>query len=89
MINMFEFDRSASRGLIALRKLVVFEHSSKLGAAPAHLLFDRVQIPALGANAAPRQFADYTVSIDRAGLPKGIKVHELPEHFDEMFSDGA
>lgn len=79
LIRMFDLDRSASRGLMAVRKVVVFEHESALGGAPAHLLFDRVRVPSLGADRAPRQFADYQLGIDREGLPGGVLVHELPE----------
>ncbi|HWB14456.1 MAG TPA: type I-C CRISPR-associated protein Cas7/Csd2 [Pirellulales bacterium] len=79
MIRMFDLDRSASRGLMAVRKVVVFEHHSALGSAPAHLLFDRVRVPALGAEQAPRHFTDYTVTIDREGLPPGVTIYELPE----------
>lgn len=79
MTRMFDLDRSASRGLMAVRKVVVFEHNSALGSAPAHLLFDRVHVPALGAEQAPRQFTDYRVDIDREGLPEGVTIFELPE----------
>lgn len=34
--NMFDNDRSAARGLMAPRKLIIFEHSSELGNAPAN-----------------------------------------------------
>jgi len=78
-VRMFDLDRSASRGLMAVRKIVVFEHSSALGAAPAHLLFDRVKVAPLGAERAPRQFGDYTVTIERDGLPTGVTIYELPE----------
>lgn len=78
-VRMFDLDRSASRGLMAVRKVVVFEHNSALGSAPAHLLFDRVHVPALGAEQAARQFTDYHPTIDRESLPAGVKVHELPE----------
>lgn len=37
--NMFEHDRSAARGLMSTRALIVFEHSSPLGNKPAHELF--------------------------------------------------
>ncbi|MGN1133984.1 MAG: type I-C CRISPR-associated protein Cas7/Csd2, partial [Oscillospiraceae bacterium] len=36
IINMFEHDRSAARGKMCLRKLIVFKHESALGNAPAH-----------------------------------------------------
>jgi len=86
MIRMFDLDRSASRGLMALRKVVVFEHDSALGAAPAHLLFDRVQVLPLGADRAPRQFSDYAGSlmIDTQKLPNGIKVFTLPDELDKL-----
>lgn len=40
--NMFEHDRSAARGQMATRALVVFEHEGKLGNAHADKLFERV-----------------------------------------------
>ena len=53
LMNMFENDRSAARGLMSSRKLFVFKHESKLGNAPAHRLFEAVKvnrlIPARGA----------------------------------------
>jgi len=39
---MFDHDHSAARGLMSTRAVVVFEHGSKLGEAPAHRLFSRV-----------------------------------------------
>ena len=42
--NMFEHDRSAARGEMAARKLIVFKHATALGNAPAHDLFDRVTV---------------------------------------------
>ena len=44
LMNMFEHDRSAARGEMAARKLIVFKHDSAMGNAPAHLLFDAVQV---------------------------------------------
>ncbi len=43
LTNMFDHDRSAARGEMAARKLVVFRHNSALGNAPAHKLFERVK----------------------------------------------
>ncbi|HTG39366.1 type I-C CRISPR-associated protein Cas7/Csd2 [Sphingomonas sp.] len=40
--NMFEHDRSAARGEMATRALIVFEHEGKLGNAHADALFSRV-----------------------------------------------
>jgi CRISPR-associated protein Csd2 len=35
VVNMFEHDRSAARGQMSTRKLIVFKHDSKMGNAPA------------------------------------------------------
>lgn len=79
LINMFEHDRSAARGEMTARKLVVFEHESAMGNAPAHVLFDAVQVlPAdASADSAPRRFADYSVEIDHSAIPSGVTVREL------------
>ena len=42
--TMFEHDRSAARGEMATRKLIVFKHANALGNAPAHALFERVKV---------------------------------------------
>jgi CRISPR-associated protein Csd2 len=75
--NMFEVDRSAARGEMASRKLVVFEHESDLGNAPAHILFDRVKIVRPDATRPARQYSDYEVTVQRDNLPKGISLLEL------------
>lgn len=79
LANMFEHDRSAARGEMAARKLIVFEHESAMGNAPAHVLFDAVKVvPAQpDADAAPRRFADYRVEVDHAAVPQGVTVREL------------
>ena len=79
LVNMFEHDRSAARGEMAARKLVVFKHESAMGNAPAHRLFDLVRVGSLrGASDGPaRSFADYRVDIDHAGLPAGVKLTEV------------
>lgn len=61
---MFDHDRSASRGTMAPQALLVFEHSSVLGNAPAHKLFDRVQVAAKPGVAVARCFADYALTVD-------------------------
>ncbi len=87
--NMFEHDRSAARGEMAVRKLIVFKHESALGNAPAHKLFERIKIGrnvegefcAIGdtiiENRPPaRGFNDYKVEIDKSGLPEGVTIIE-------------
>lgn len=86
--NMFDHDRSAARGEMATRRLIVFRHTSALGDAPAHTLFDRVKTwrahkgsrQAVGADATDnwppaRSFADYEITVDPGTLP-GIEVIE-------------
>lgn len=74
--NMFDVDRSAARGLMSAQKLIVFRHDSELGNAPANKLFDRVRVEKK-CPGAPRSFSDYTVTIDREGLPQSITIEEL------------
>jgi CRISPR-associated protein Csd2 len=77
--TMWEIDRSASRGLMCTRGLYVFEHSSPLGKAPAHELFDRIRVCPLGADASPRRFEDYkdNITIAEDNLPDGITLHRM------------
>jgi len=75
--NMFEHDRSAARGLMSTRKLVVFKHESNMGNAPAHALFERVQVSLKDGVAAPRSFSDYDVQVDSDDLPNGVSILEV------------
>lgn len=74
LVNMFEQDRSAARGMMACRGLYVFTHESPLDNAPAHTLFERVGVKLNSGVDAPRKFADYTVSVDTGGLPEGVSL---------------
>ncbi len=76
--NMFEHDRSAARGEMAARKLIVFKHADKLGKAPAHKLFELVKVERNGdGSQPPRSFADYTVTIDESSCPKDVEILDL------------
>ena len=78
LINMFDHDRSAARGQMATRKLIVFEHSSKFGSASAHQLFDLVKVkPKPGLERPVRGWEDYQVGIDQSGLPEGVTLREM------------
>lgn len=79
LLSMFEHDRSAARGEMAARKLIVFEHENAMGNAPAHVLFDAVKVQrAEGTEDRPaRNFADYCVRVDAEAMPKGVSVREL------------
>ncbi|MDT3672033.1 MAG: type I-C CRISPR-associated protein Cas7/Csd2 [Aromatoleum sp.] len=78
LINMFEHDRSAARGEMAARKLIVFEHDNTMGNAPAHVLFDTVKVERLKPedDGPARSFADYRVTVDAEALPRGVGVRE-------------
>ena len=72
ILNMFELDRSAARGKMAVRELIVFKHDSELGNAPAYRLFDLVQVQHKADVVTPRAYTDYTVTVDEANLPSGV-----------------
>ena len=74
--NMFDVDRSAARGLMSAQKLFVFKHDSELGNAPANKLFDLVKVKKV-CDGVPRSFSDYTVTIDKEGLPSNVTVEEF------------
>ena len=72
ILNMFEHDRSAARGNMAVRELIVFRHDSELGNAPAHRLFDLVRACRREGVGTARSYADYAVTVDEARLPDGV-----------------
>ncbi len=74
--NMWDFDRSAARGMMACRGLYIFSHESKLGDAPAHKLFDLISANLRDDVSVPRKFSDYKIDVDKANLPKGITLTE-------------
>ena len=72
ILNMFEHDRSAARGKMAVRELIVFKHDSELGRAPAYKLFDLVNVRRKDGVASPRAYSDYSVTVDMDNLPDGV-----------------
>ena len=87
--NMFEHDRSAARGEMAKRRLVVFRHAGALGNAPAHELFGRVKTWRVHQGAqhpvgdertdnwpAARRFEDYAITVGTDDLPASVEVLE-------------
>ncbi|PIE62864.1 MAG: type I-C CRISPR-associated protein Cas7/Csd2 [Desulfobacter postgatei] len=78
--NMFDHDHSAARGLMAVRKIIIFKHDSALGNKPAHKLFEMVPNPELkNSEIPPRAFSDYQGIITPAEdqLPDNITVKVL------------
>ncbi len=85
--QMFDHDRSAARGEMTARRLIIFRHESTLGNTAAHRLFDRVRVSriheeqeaSLGAPASrslppARSYSDYSVVVDAENLPEGITI---------------
>lgn len=86
LLNMYEHDRSASKGLMSVREpIFVFQHvgtdsngeqraqQARLGCAPAHRLFDLVRVEKKEGVVSPRDFADYQVSFAQSLLPAGVR----------------
>ena len=77
LINMFEFDRSATRGKMSLRKLIVFRHASEFGNAPAYKLFERIQVRRKDSEKIARGYDDYEIIIEKENLPESIELIEM------------
>lgn len=89
LAQMFEHDRSAARGEMAARRLLIFRHATMLGNAHASDLFARVKTFRIVKgdrypigdtridNAPPaRGFEDYAITIDRDEWPEGVELIE-------------
>ncbi|MCR9293254.1 MAG: type I-C CRISPR-associated protein Cas7/Csd2 [bacterium] len=96
LLNMFEHDRSASKGVMTARQpIFVFKHvgtdsdpvqrerQAMLGCAPAQVLFEEVvRVEKLVSN--PRAFSDYAVTVDKRGVPPGVELLELPRDLNRL-----
>jgi CRISPR-associated protein Csd2 len=74
LINAFEHDRSAARGEMNPRKLVIFKHSNHLGNARSGELFEKVSIACKCD--LPRSCNDYQIKVDPS-MPSGIELIEM------------
>lgn len=89
LLNMYDHDRSASKGMMSCRGLYIFKHTgtdsdleqrkkqAMLGCAPAHKLLDLGSIIAIKKKEAidsPRKFADYELTIHKDRLPTGVEL---------------
>lgn len=88
LLNMYDHDRSASKGMMSCRGLYVFKHvgtdsdpnqrikQAMLGCAPAHKLLDKGAIVEITRKSAssPRSFSDYEVTVHRDRLPAGVEL---------------
>jgi CRISPR-associated protein Csd2 len=73
--NMFDHDPAAARTGMNAQKLFVFKHDSKLGNAPAHKLFDLIEVKRKNGSEEPaRSFSDYDVTVGTR--PDGVELIE-------------
>lgn len=92
LLNMYDHDRSASKGLMSSRRLFVFKHvgtdgdehqrerQAMLGCAPAHKLLDLGQVVSVqrkDKGKPARRYDDYDVNPDLTKLPAGVELLEL------------
>lgn len=90
--HMFDDDRSAARGFMAVRGLKVFRHvgtdsnpeqrarQAKLGCAPAHKLVELAQVVEVKKKSgitSPRRFEDYEIMVHKDRVPPGVELIEL------------
>ncbi len=112
ILNMYEHDRSASKGQMStIAPLIIFRHSgtdsdleqrkrqAKLGCAPAHKLFNLVEVKKISEEVIPRMISDYQLLINFSKKPKGVDIglasikdgkvniswNEIPRDFDEAW----
>jgi len=92
LINMYDHDRSASKGVMSCRGLFVFKHvgtdsdpvqrqrQAILGCAPAQKLLDLgsvISVERKDAEKSPRNFSDYQVEVHEENLPAGVELMRL------------
>ncbi|MFA5632195.1 MAG: type I-C CRISPR-associated protein Cas7/Csd2 [Porticoccaceae bacterium] len=78
LANLFEHDRSAARGEMAARRLIVFKHDCAMGNAPAHKLFETVTVERVNgeADTPARGFSDYQITVNHDAIPPGVTVED-------------
>jgi CRISPR-associated protein Csd2 len=98
LLNMYEHDRSASKGIMTTRKVYALKHigtddgspeqrarQAKLGCCPAQVLFeDAVTVKLKDGIKFPRKFSDYEVSPNKNVLPVGVELLEIPKDIESL-----
>lgn len=97
ILNMYEHDRSASKGeMSVITPLVIFRHigtdsdpeqrkrQAKLGCAPSHRLFDLVDVKKKVDVEYARSWKDYDASIRLSARPAGVDVGFLCSPYGEI-----
>lgn len=98
LLNMYEHDRSASKGIMTTRAVYALKHTgtddgspeqrarqSKLGCCPAQVLFEEaVTVKLKDGVRFARKFSDYEVSTNKDVLPVGVELLKLPKDTDSL-----
>ncbi len=97
ILNMYEHDRSASKGeMSVITPLVIFRHvgtdsdekqrrrQARLGCAPAHRLFELVQVAKKADVEYPRSWRDYNASVSLNRRPAGVDIGFLTSPYGEI-----
>lgn len=74
LLQMFDHDRSASRGEMNPRALIVFKHDNELGNAPAGELFKSIQIKLKDNVGVARSPDDYELTINDVFKNQGVEL---------------
>jgi CRISPR-associated protein Csd2 len=100
LLNMYEHNRSSSKGLMTMRRFLMFKHvgnsrdreqsikQAMLGRAPAQHLLEQGRVVTITRNdpqQAPRRYADYSVTVNRERLPDGVEMLDLEIWDEELF----
>lgn len=98
LLNMYEHDRSSSKGMMTTRKVYAIKHvgtdsneeqrarQAKLGCCSAQLLFEQVvKVELDEVKKFPRSFSDYKeIKPDRSILPAGVEFLEFPRDLQKL-----
>ena len=85
--QMFDHDRSASRGEMGTAGLYVFEHFSKLGDAAARRLFRAIEVEPVSPGEPARSPNGYRVTVKASALPAGVTLHRRVPFENESDAD--
>ena len=97
ILNMYEHDRSASKGTMSVvSPLILFKHvgtdsdaaqrvrQAKLGCAPAHKLFELVQVQKKEGVEHTRSYRDYDAIVHLDRVPRGVQIGFKADAFSEI-----
>ena len=97
ILNMYEHDRSASKGeMSVISPLIIFRHTgtdsdpeqrkrqARLGCAPSHRLFDLVSVHKKPDVAYPSSFRDYDAQLQLDARPAGVDIGLLCSPYGEI-----